>query len=161
VQRGETALLLAATSNNTAAVDELLRRRADPNLPDNTGDTALFASLRRRLTAVAEALLRDDRTALSAHGKEAAKLVDAANRDLVRHIIARAQAAARCRRAPKPAPRRPCLDVAVYTVLGLGCAGLAAVHDCHPPEVGSAFSDSASFFLLPVFALALLYSFRG
>jgi hypothetical protein len=157
LQRGETALLIAAAANNTAAVDELLRRRADPNLHEKGGDTPLFVSLRRRFTSVAEALLRDDRTALkSAHGghKDAAELVDAANKDLVRRI-SRAQAARRRLLAPpKPPPRRPCVDAVVYTMLGLCCVGVAA-------EVGSAFSDSASFFLLPLFALALMYSFRG
>ena len=181
LQKGQTALFVAARSNNLSAVEELLHRNADPNIVDRNHDSALHVSLRLRLSDIAEMLLLDRRTQRhnarnAGSNKKAIELVDPANERLVGLLLgdsahddgsgAESAAGGYLQRRSRGAVLR---DVFVYAVLGLICYCIATVqqqHSQHGPAVllraaAQMFESGSSFVLLPLFAASLLYSFYG
>ena len=65
---GQTPLILAATMGDLQTVKKLLQARADPNIPNAGGTTALFRALAKNHDDVADAIVNDPRLDLNARG---------------------------------------------------------------------------------------------
>ena len=157
LQQGQTALFIAAQSNNLGAAKALLEQKADPNVADNNDDAPLHASLRLRSNAAAEILLEDPRTMQIVNGKNAIALVDASS-EIHSALVAHRVAAVRRKKARRKRPRHLVLDMFALTAAVAACYCFSIVQQL--PAVRSFFDAWASAFLLPLFTLVLVYSFR-
>ena len=158
LQQGQTALFIAAQSNNLVAARSLLKQKADPNIADNNEDAPLHASLRLRMNAVAEVLLQDPRTMQVVNGKDATALVDPSS-EIHSALLANRAATVRRRKARRKRPRHLVLDMFALTAAVAACYCISILQQ-FPAAVRGFFDAWASAFLLPLFTLVLIYSFR-